>query len=289
MIKHLSAFNCPVLSMDRDVHFLYTTTYDSHESAIHVWEKGSGECVRSLEGQKKVLRLCVDERYIYCTSIYHFTVYEKESLSVIYEAQFGKDISSDLGRPVNDTAFIYFPIRNGQLVVVDKADFSKVKILHKHQGSIWGIAVDDAHLYTGSVDKSILVWEKGSFEVALLLMGHKGNVQRVCVNDRYLLSASADCSVVLWDKKSGEILYRIPKAHARAINGLAFGKQTFWTSSQAQGTGRLWELETGRLLKEMQMRVSESGGLLMDGDRVYIALKQPPCIQVFPSREIFEV
>jgi WD40 repeat protein len=138
------------------------------------------------------------------------------------------------------------------------------------------------------VDKSILVWEKGSFEVVRMLMGHKGNVQRVCVNDRYLLSVSVDLSAILWDKTRCDPLYRITKAHTKAINGAVFWGDVFLTYSQAEGRARVWGIKTGRLNKELGLCISEAGGVLVDQDKVYVALKRPPGIKMFSTREIFE-
>lgn len=283
MGEALRAFSGHVTSMDVDDDLLYTSSDDT----IRIWDKASTECVRELGGLKKGTRLSVDARCIYCTSLYHFSVIDKDAYQQVYECQYGQDTRSDLGKPVNDDHFVYFPIRNGRLVIIAKQDFGRARVLQKHAGSIWGIDFDKDHLYTGSVDKSIMVWEKGEFEVVRVLTGHRSNVQKVCVSDKYLLSGSADLSAILWDKKSGEIVHRIRKAHKKAVNGLVFWGDSFLTSSMAEGKARVWELETGKMKRELDVSISSSGGVMIDKDLVYLALNNPPCVKIMPSSELF--
>jgi WD40 repeat protein len=277
-MKALGELQGVVTSMDVAGPYLYTTCSDG----IQVWDRQDLRLVREQGGFRRNLRLCVDERWIYCTSIYHFTVIDPRTLEMVHEAQFGQDISSDLGRPRQDGQRVYFPIRNGPLAVVEKADFNQAQVIQHHESSVWGMAVDDQHLYTASVDKTVKVWDKASLEVVRVLEGHKDNVQRVVVDDRYLLSGSSDLSAILWDKASSEIVQRVRKAHKRTINNLLLWPETFVTASQAEGKVRVWDTASGALKKELDLCVSEAGGFLVDGERVFAALKRPERVEIFP-------
>jgi hypothetical protein len=140
MAQTLSTYAEGVSSLDVDAHYIYTSSTRG-EGAIDVWDKDNKKHVRGLEGLRKGTRLCVDEYYIYTTSLYHFMVIDRQTLKPVHEAQFGRDISSDLGRPMNDDAHVYFPIRNGRLVIVDKQDFTCVKTVLKHKAAYGGLTL----------------------------------------------------------------------------------------------------------------------------------------------------
>lgn len=272
-----------VSSMDIDDKYIYTTSEDK----IYLWNKASKECIKVLENLERGIQVSVDEHNIYCTSNYHFYVFDKLNLKQVYKCRFGQDISSDLGKPLNDNKYIYFSIRNGKLVVISKNNYTNTRVLEEHKGTIWGMCYDNDYLYTGSVDKSIMVWDKQTFKVVKILIGHKRNVQRVCVTEKYIISASSDLSIIIWDKKSGNLLNRIRNVHKKAINGLFYWNNYLLTSSQAEGKAIVWDMENWNKVKVLDIQIDEDGGLSFDKDNIYIALRTPPTIKVDKVKNIF--
>lgn len=270
-------------SMDLDERYIYL----AGQQAISIWDRESLACVRRAEGFRQGFRLCVDEERIYATSLYHLTVLDKRTLAPIHESQFGSDISSDLGKPMQDATRVYFPIRNGRLVAVHKQNLNQPQILESHAGTIWGMDQDDRFLYTGSVDKSVMVWDKRDMRVVRVLTGHRSNVQRVCVGGPYLFSASTDLSVIAWDPLSGGLVHRIRGAHRKAINGLAFWNGLLLTSSMAEGMVRIWRTDTWELKQEHSLSLAEGVGARVVGDVVYLVLRREPGVRVFRAEEIF--
>ncbi len=272
-----------VSSMDLDERHVYGCS----DGKVLVWEKSSMEHLHTWEGLGRGLRITVDEDCIYCTSLYHFTVVDKRTYEPVHEAQFGSDTSSDLGHPINDDRFIYFPIRNGTVVAIDKRDYTQVQYLREHEGTVWGMDQSEDYLYTGSVDKSIRVWSKASLTPVARLDGHRGNVQRIHVSGPYLVSGATDLSVIIWERGSGEQVHRIRNAHRRAINGLASWGGRLLTSSMAEHRVRIWEMVTGQLVKEMEMTLAEGAQPRVDGDTVYIAFRDQPGVSAFPAEAVF--
>lgn len=282
MAKDAERFGGMISSMDIDDKYVY----GSSSGSILVWEKGSLELVRRWDGLGRGVRLSVDDTRLYCTGLYHFMALDKQTGQKLHEAQFGSDISSDLGRPIHDSRYVYFPIRNGDLAVIDKGDYA-ARILKGHEGTVWGMDQDDERLYTGSVDKKVRIWSKADLSLLHALEGHRSNVQRVHVTGSYLVSASADLSVIFWDKATGQRLHRITGAHKRAINGLASWGDRLLTSSMAERRVRIWELGTWALKKELELALAEGASPIVEGDTVYLALRREPGVRACPAEELF--
>ncbi len=272
-----------ITSMEVDQNNLYVAS----GKKIYVCNKADFQCHQVIDVREKGVQLTIDSNHIYCTGSYHFYVYDKFSYQLLYKCRYGQDISSDLRRPINDKKYVYFPIRNGALVVVCKNDFNNARILRKHNGTIWGMDDDEQFLYTGSVDKTVMVWEKDSFKVVKVLQGHKKNVQRVRVSNQYIISAATDLSILVWDKTSRELVVRLSKAHKRAINGLVFWQSYLLTSSQAERKAIVWQVETWQKVKELELAIDEGGGVVIDNNTAYLALKDQCLIQTCQVAELF--
>ncbi|QVK17426.1 hypothetical protein KHQ81_11285 [Mycoplasmatota bacterium] len=282
-MTRLELINKRISSIAIDNKHIYTTSEDK----IFEWNKDSKECIKILDDLEKGIQVTVDQHNIYCTSNYHFYVIDKINFKQIYKCRYGQDLSSDLGKPLNDKEHVYFSIRNGKLVVISKNNFDNPTILEKHGGTIWGMCYDENYLYTASVDKSIMIWDKKNFEVVNILTGHKRNVQRVCVTDKYIISGSSDLSIIIWDKKTGNLLNRFKNVHKKAINGLFYWNHYLLTSSQAEGKAIIWDMNSWDKVKELEISIDEGGGLLFDKDNVYIALKKTPGIKIDTVKNIF--
>ncbi|MFZ5824959.1 MAG: hypothetical protein ACOY94_11570 [Bacillota bacterium] len=283
MGKKTERFGGLVSSMDLDQRYIYGCS----KGTVMLWDRESMACVHTWDGLPRGSRISVDGDRIYCTTLYHFKVIDTQRWVEVYSAQFGSDISSDLGYPIHDRDHVYFPIRNGALAVIDKHDYANARLLKEHAGTIWGMAQDDRSLYTGSVDGTVRVWEKPDLPVVRVLTGHKGNVQRVHVAGPYLVSGATDLSVIIWDRETGQMVHRIRQAHRRAINGLASWNGLLLTSSMAERKVRIWEMGSWALKKELELSLAEGAGPRVDGDTVYLALRREPGVHACRASEIF--
>lgn len=238
-----------VSNMGFDEYRIYT----SSAKTISVWEKTTMELVDVItvppnDNLTKGVHLCVDDRNIYFTSLYFFHAMDKKTFKVIYQKQFGTDNSSDfdLGAMITDQDRIYFPIRNGGLVIIDKKNYENPRCLNEHGGSIWALTQQGSKIYTGGIDQRILGVDKSTLSVSTVFSGHKGNIHAVYTYKHLLVSTAADDSLMVWNNVDGSVLHQIRKA------GCSLGRAVIndrYLVSFAKGYVKIWDAKTWDFLK----------------------------------------
>lgn len=261
--------------------------YVARKAEIEIYDKGTNSLKHTISVGEKGVQICIDENYIYCTSNHNFIVYNKQSYELLHKKQFGYDISSDLRRPVNDKNNVYFPIRNGEIIAINKHDFNSFSTLKMHPQTVWGMCVDENYLYTGCVDTVVRKIAKQSFKPVFELKLHKKNVQRLAVNENCLFSTGSDFDIVITNKHTGKELNRLKKVHNKAVNGLFIHNNYLISSCQAQGLIKVFSLATFNTVNELNYSVDEGGGIVFDSNKVYIALKKEKCILVMDNKQLF--
>ena len=140
--------------------------------------------------------------------------------------------------------------------------------------AVWASFVDDQHLLTLSSEGLLIHWDltgpapKADWQIALSRFGSAAAFSPT----RKYLAASDDKDVVFLDPQTGNLLGRLEGA-GMAGGDIAFrddGKQLVTLSSGR--TIRTWDLETGKLLRDVLIPKGGSGAPIAFADNDYILL-----------------
>ena len=152
-------------------------------------------------------------------------------------------------------------------------DLSYQGRLESHKGSVLCLQLDSKRnvLISGSSDSTIKVWDLATRQVQQTLIDHKEGVLGLHFEGEHLVSCSKDTLAFIWrlsngsdseDKFSemngleesrsasppGFQLVHILRGHKGAVNSVHFIGDMVATAS-ADRTVRLWDLETGRIIR----------------------------------------
>ncbi|MBC8099482.1 MAG: WD40 repeat domain-containing protein, partial [Armatimonadetes bacterium] len=134
---------------------------------------------------------------------------------------------------------------------------STLLIENAHRGAIYGVAFssDDTRIVTGGVDKLAKVWDTTTGELLLTLKGHRDYIGIVAYapDDSLIATSSGDTDVILWDAVTGENL-RVLSDHTGYLWDVAFSPDGLQlvTAGGPDRTARLWEVETGEVVAELE-------------------------------------
>jgi WD40 repeat protein/serine/threonine protein kinase len=152
--------------------------------------------------------------------------------------------------------------------------------LRGHTGAVHSLVFspDGRRLVSGSLDGAVKIWDVSTAQEILTLRGHFGNVFSVAFSPggRRIVSASADQRVRVWD---GSPLDGEPeqgcltlRGHRDDVNNVMFHpKQArVLVSAGADGTIRLWDARSGKLLHKLAAHGGRVEGLAFrpDGERL---------------------
>jgi WD40 repeat protein/tRNA A-37 threonylcarbamoyl transferase component Bud32 len=145
----------------------------------------------------------------------------------------------------------------------------EVSVLHGHTGFVRGVAFAangrqvisvSAYFgvfgvtYAGAGDSTVRVWEALPGAGFPVLRGHTLYVYPVAYSPdgRWIASGSWDHTRRLWDAHTGELCATLP--HRDVVRALAFGPDSTWLVSAADGAGHLqiWDVATGRLRQQIK-------------------------------------
>jgi len=275
MEKKAKLFNAQVHRMCFDQDSIYT----SAGKTIFRWDKKTKELMSSFvvppnDNLNRGALICVDENNIYFNSIYFFHVVDKKTNKVIYQKQFGSDNSSDFhGIMLVDRKYIYFPLRNNGLVVVDKNDYENVRYLNKDKGSVWALDQDESMIYFGGVDKNIYAFNKSTLSPVTTFSAHKGNIHFIHSFKEYIVSVSADNSIFIWDKNKGSILHQIENAGCSLGRAIMTDK---YIVCVAKNKIKIWDIDNWNMILEAKV----FGTLFFDEGFIYLADRNIPQVAV---------
>ncbi|QRV93070.1 Vegetative incompatibility protein HET-E-1 [Ceratobasidium sp. AG-Ba] len=122
-------------------------------------------------------------------------------------------------------------------------------IPNKHAGTIDSIAFspDDAHIATGSMDKTIRIWNLHTGQLVLgPLAGHKAGVSSIVYSPdgEYIVSGSWDRTIRIWEAGTGQKVGRSLCGHKDGIQCVAHSPNGKCVASGAlDQTIRIWDIE----------------------------------------------
>ncbi len=118
------------------------------------------------------------------------------------------------------------------------------------------LSANDKWLCTGDYG-TVHLWDATTGKLVKKLEGHHASVTAVAVSPDAGVVVSAgptwpgggDCAIIVWDLDSGKRLHTLPRqGFVRSLSISPDGKHLF--SSSSYGAARLWDLRTGKLLRE---------------------------------------
>ena len=148
-----------------------TIVSGSYDNSVKIWERASGELLKTLEGHKG-----------WVTSV---------------------AISNDGKTIVSGSV-------DKSVKIWDRASGKLLKTLEGHTNGVNSISIstDGKTIVSGSGDNSVKIWERASGKLLKTLEGHTESVSSVAISTdgKTIVSGSNDNSVKIWDRASGKLL-----------------------------------------------------------------------------------
>jgi F-box and WD-40 domain protein CDC4 len=121
---------------------------------------------------------------------------------------------------------------------------------------------------SGSMDNTVKVWDVGTGQCLHTLSGHTALVGLLGISPNYLVSAAADATLRVWDANTNT-LEHILGAHGGAITCFAHDETKLVSASE--GSIKLWDIQTGRCVRELLVGIQSVWCLVIKGHVVVAA------------------
>ncbi|KAJ8363117.1 hypothetical protein SKAU_G00119480 [Synaphobranchus kaupii] len=123
-------------------------------------------------------------------------------------------------------------------------------VMQGHAGSIRTVYLceEQGLVISAGYDLSIRCWNLRSGVCTMLLRGHFGTINCLDLHGNTLVSGAKDCRVKVWNLQTGKCHQRLRFRHDSPVQCVRAG-QVQVLSSCDKGLLKLWDMETGRLLK----------------------------------------
>lgn len=145
-----------------------------------------------------------------------------------------------------------------------------IHVLQGHESKVYSIVYDRFRnrCVSGSMDYAVKIWDLASGECLHTLSGHTALVGLLGASPNYYVSAAADASLRVWDANTAELKH-VLSSHAAAIT--CFQHDETKVVSGSDGTLKLWDIKTGRYVRDLIIGISAVWQVAFHGDRLVVA------------------
>ncbi|MFN5138361.1 MAG: NB-ARC domain-containing protein [Pseudanabaena sp.] len=259
----------------------------AEDNTIKLWNLETGSCVQTLQGHQywvKAIAFSPNGKTLASGSF--------DSTVKIWNSQTGECLKTLLGHNAVVTCLGFSP--QGDHLVTGSYDQS-VKIwdvatgkcldtLHKHTNRVWSVAFHPQQnlVVSGGDDHGIKIWELRRGKCIKTLQGNSNAIYAIaCSNQQNLLaSGHEDQTIKLWnvDINTPQTLepdlqpFQVLRGHSDRILSTTFSPDgQILASGSADRTIKLWDVNTGKLLKTLQGHRSWIWEIAISPDSKFLA------------------
>ncbi|KAK9465455.1 WD40-repeat-containing domain protein [Lipomyces arxii] len=142
-----------------------------------------------------------------------------------------------------------------------------------HGAKVYSVVMDAqrSRCVSGSMDWLIKVWSLETGSCLYTLEGHTSLVGLLELNYSSLVSAAADATLRVWDPETGQFRHKL-EGHAGAIT--CFQHDNYKVVSGSEGALKLWDIRTGRHVKDLLSDVNRVWQVRFDERRCVAAVQR---------------
>ncbi|NEQ64812.1 MAG: hypothetical protein F6K21_04785 [Symploca sp. SIO2D2] len=135
-----------------------------------------------------------------------------------------------------------------------------------------------------SSDYTIRIWDLKTKQSISSLHGHFDDVEEfIFIGESYGVSASRDCRILLWDLETSRVI-RVLEGHEKDVLALSYYDKKLYSSGDDM-TLRMWDLDSGRMLKTWGPFENETDSCALDPQRNRVILGcDDGCIRIFDTK-----
>jgi len=173
---------------------------------------------------------------------------DEDELTLTKPAKTRFRFEADISAIASTNQFAYIGLQNGQMIIWDLKKRTINKSLTGHQKFITSIAIspDEELILTGSRDYTAILWDKEGTPLDTLTHERDVNAVAFSPTGDTLVTGSKNDVIKIWSTKKDR-LFRKLKCGQGAINSIAFSPNGRYLFTGADGSGKLWDLETDKL------------------------------------------
>lgn len=249
----------------------------AHESAIGIWDLGTGSLLAKLEGHTGGM-IDVD----YSPSVGRIA--SSDGTIRVWDAVSGQLLLS-FGKRNECVLSLYFT-HDGKRIFshsVDRNGVDRIRIWETTTGrqirswkkNINGVRINigNRKLFLDTKGNDIVLSQASSGKIVQVFRGHTDEVctLNVSPDNKYIVSVSMDKSIRVWELSSGKCLWK-KRCNAGSFGSIDFvpGGKTFVSSVYYFGYTKLWDIATGQCrldIKDNFLTFGDGGNTMITADR----------------------